>query len=160
MHASLLPRLEGLEDRSLLSTLTVTNVLDSGAGSLRAAIAAAGSGDTILFAKSLKNQTIVLTSGELAISQNLTIKGLGADKLAISGSDTSRIFDLSGSASVTITGLTLTDGVATSGGGILLEGSAALSISNCTLTDNVAIGNVAGAGVGGGIEDNSTERSR
>src|SRR5262245_19040163 len=45
-----LPRLEPLEDRSLPSTLTVVNNLDSGPGSLRAQIAAAGSGDTIVFA--------------------------------------------------------------------------------------------------------------
>ena len=47
------PRIEALEDRWLPSTLTVLNNLDSGAGSLRAEIAAAQSGDTILFDKSL-----------------------------------------------------------------------------------------------------------
>ena len=41
------PRLECLEDRVVLSTLSVTNNLDSGKGSLRAEIAAAKSGDTI-----------------------------------------------------------------------------------------------------------------
>jgi len=39
------------------STLTVTNNLDSGLGSLRAEIAAAKSGDTISFATSLNTQT-------------------------------------------------------------------------------------------------------
>src|SRR5438477_2388621 len=82
---SFLPRLEYLEDRSLPSTLTVTNNFDSGPGSLRAAIAAASSGDTINFANSLKGQTITLTTGQLAISKNLDIEGLGADKLAVSG---------------------------------------------------------------------------
>src|SRR5262249_952225 len=43
------PRLEALEDRWLPSTLTVLNNLDSGPGSLRADIAAAQSGDTIVF---------------------------------------------------------------------------------------------------------------
>jgi hypothetical protein len=33
------PRLEALEDRALPSTFTVRNLLDSGAGSLRAAVA-------------------------------------------------------------------------------------------------------------------------
>src|SRR6516165_12813270 len=41
------PRLEALEDRWLLSTLTVTNNLDSGPGSLRAEIALAQNNDTI-----------------------------------------------------------------------------------------------------------------
>jgi hypothetical protein len=44
--------LEGLENRWLLSTLTVTSVADSGHGSLRADISAAHSGDTINFAPS------------------------------------------------------------------------------------------------------------
>ncbi|HBI44525.1 MAG TPA: hypothetical protein DDY78_16990, partial [Planctomycetales bacterium] len=47
------PRLEALEERYLLSTLMVLNTNDSGAGSLRADIAAAHNGDTIVFAPSL-----------------------------------------------------------------------------------------------------------
>src|SRR5438552_8480078 len=47
------PRLEALEDRWLFSTLTVTSMQDSGAGSLRAEIAAAQSGDTIVFSATL-----------------------------------------------------------------------------------------------------------
>src|SRR3954447_24114469 len=87
------PRLEGLEDRTVLSTLTVTNNHDGGAGSLRAAIKAANSGDTIVFAPSLDGQTITLTSGELAISKSLDIEGPGADKLAVSGNNAVRVFD-------------------------------------------------------------------
>jgi len=41
--------------------------VDSGAGTLRAEIAAAHNGDTLLFAPSLNGQTITLTSGELLI---------------------------------------------------------------------------------------------
>src|SRR6516225_9389084 len=52
------PRLESLEDRTALSTLTVLNNLDSGAGSLRDAIVHAKNGDTINFAPSLDGQTI------------------------------------------------------------------------------------------------------
>src|SRR6478735_307667 len=43
------PRLEILEDRTALSTLTVLNNHDSGAGSLRDTIAHAKDGDTIVF---------------------------------------------------------------------------------------------------------------
>src|SRR5262245_54296020 len=71
------PGLECLERRAVPSTLTVTNLSDSGAGSLRGQIAAAASGDTIVFDGSLRG-TISLTSGELAISRNLTIQGPGA----------------------------------------------------------------------------------
>ena len=142
-----------LEDRVLLSTFTVVNLNDSGKGSLRAAIVDAGNGDTVDFARGLHG-TITLAS-ELPVSASVTISGPGANHLAISGDSANRIFDISGSAGVTISGLTITNGLASTGGGILLEGSAALSISNCTLSDNVASGNTAGTGVGGGIEDNS-----
>ncbi|HBI44475.1 MAG TPA: hypothetical protein DDY78_16730, partial [Planctomycetales bacterium] len=56
------PTLEALEERWVLSTLTVLNNLDSGRGSLRADIAAAHNGDTIVFASTLVGgQTITLT---------------------------------------------------------------------------------------------------
>ena len=85
----------------------------------------------------------------------MTINGPGANKLSVSGNNASRVFDISGSASVSIGGLTITDGQATTGGGILLR-AAALSLSDCTITDNVALGNAAGGGFGGGIEDTSS----
>ena len=86
-RSSFVPRLEVLEDRTVLSTLTVMNNLDSGAGSLRDAIKNANIGDTIVFAPSLDGQTITLTSGELAISKSLDIAGPGAGSLAISGNN-------------------------------------------------------------------------
>jgi hypothetical protein len=64
---------------------TVTNANDSGAGSLRAAIAASASGDTIDFAPALNGQTIILSSGRLVIDKALTISGPGAGSLTISG---------------------------------------------------------------------------
>ena len=63
-----LPRIEALEERTLLSTLTVVNTADSGPGSLRATIAGAAAGDTIVFNHALAGQTITLTSGELTIA--------------------------------------------------------------------------------------------
>ena len=123
-----------MEDRNLLSTFTVANLNDHGTGSLRSAISSASSGDTINFAKGLQG-TITLTSGDLPVTNSLSINGPGANKLSVSGNGASRIFDVSGSASVSIAGLTITDGLATSGGAILLEDGAALSLSKCTLTE-------------------------
>lgn len=77
------PQLETLEGRDVPSTLTVTNILDSGAGSLRAEIAAAQPNDTIVFAPSLKGQTITLTGGELVINKSMSIQGPGAGQLTI-----------------------------------------------------------------------------
>src|SRR5207244_5070616 len=122
------PRLESLEDRTVLSTLTVSNTLDSGKGSLRDAIKKANSGDTIVFDSSLNGQTITLTSSELAISKSLDIEGPGASRLAVSGNNASRVFDISQNqkpVAVTIAGLTIENGLASSspavgaGGGIL-----------------------------------------
>ncbi len=64
-------------------TLTVTTTADSGAGSLRDAIAAAGNGDTIQFDAALNGQTINLTSGELVIDKNITISGPGPNLLTV-----------------------------------------------------------------------------
>jgi hypothetical protein len=89
------PRLEGLEERTVLSTLTVLNALDSGAGSLRDTIKAANGGDTIVFAPTLDGQIVTLTRGELTINKSLDIEGPGASLLAISGNDTNRVFDVS-----------------------------------------------------------------
>ena len=71
------PRLDILEDRTLPSTFTVTNLLDTGPGSLRAAVTAANANpgaDVINFAVT---GTIALTSGELDITDSLTINGPG-----------------------------------------------------------------------------------
>lgn len=55
-------------------SLVVTNGNDDGPGSLRTAIAAAESGDTITFAQGVT--TVTLTSGEIAFAtQKLTIDG-------------------------------------------------------------------------------------
>ncbi len=145
------PQLEMFERRDLLSTLTVINNLDSGTGSLRAEISAANSGDTIAFSQKLKGQTITLTSGELVVNQDLDIDGLGAQRLAVSGDGTSRVFDVSGGATVTLSGLTVAAGTADVGGGIMNEAGATLYISQCTLTGNQALGGASGNAQGGAI---------
>jgi hypothetical protein len=66
-----------MERRTLLSTLNVTSAADHGHGTLRQAIIDASPGDTIQFASKLKGRTITLTSGPLAIGQDLTINGPG-----------------------------------------------------------------------------------
>jgi hypothetical protein len=146
------PHLELLEGRVVLSTLVVTSASDSGTGSLRAAIAAAQSGDTIQFAKSLKGQTIHLSSGELAIGQSLTIQGPGAGKLDVDAGGLSRVFDVtSASAAVTISGLTISGGSAVQGGGLLDQGGT-LTLSGDAIANNQAVGDTPDdPGQGGGV---------
>jgi hypothetical protein len=155
------PQLEALEDRCVPSTLKVTNLGDGGKGSLRYEIAAAQTGDTIVFDKQLNGGTITLRSNhELLIGKNLTIQGPGAGLLTITSGqdiDTTRIFEID-SATVTLSGLTISNsrGRASAysgdpydgqGGGILNFGK--LTISGCTVTGNSAEN-------GGGIYNTGT----
>jgi hypothetical protein len=158
--------------------ITVTSTADSGAGSLRQALADANDGDTIGFSVT---GTIALSSDQLVVNKSVTISGPGANVLTVqrvagtcsdSGSpctppDTSpcgspgtaicnptpnfRIFTINSGKTVTISGLTITNGSATGngfpnnvGGGIYNDHST-LTVSNCTVTGNVADGR------GGGI---------
>jgi hypothetical protein len=153
---SFVPRLEILEDRTVLSIWTVTSPADSGDGSLRATIAAAQSADQIVFDPSLQGQTITLSSGELDITKDLDIEGLGADQLAISGNHQSRIFNISGGVTVTIAGLTLTDALgvgpsSTSGGGAILNTGSKLTVANAVFSNNEARAGANGSAGAGAI---------
>ena len=131
-------QVQTLESRRLLSALTVTIAADSGHGSLRDEIAHAKSGDTINFASSLKGQTITLTSGELLINKGLTIQGPGASQLTISGGNHSRVFDVTASQPVVLTGLTISNGDSFQGGGIFNAGGSHLTVSACTISNSRA----------------------
>jgi hypothetical protein len=138
------PRLEFLEERTLLSIDIVGNSNDSGAGSLRDAIANANPGDTIEFDMSPGHVTspITLTTGELSISQNLKIVGPGPSELTISGNSASTIFGIANGVNATLSGMTLANGQsASSAGGIY-------NLGHLTLTDDV-LSNNTGALAGG-----------
>jgi hypothetical protein len=143
------PRLEILEDRTVPSTLTVLNNLDSGTGSLRDAIKHAGNGDTIVFDPSLNGQTITLTSDQLEINKSLEIEGPGASLLSISGNDANRVFDISGGLNVSIDGLTISHGLGkgdvqgsndgAAGGGAILNGGSTVNLANDIFADNQSL---------------------
>ena len=143
------PRVETLEDRLQLSTLTVLNNADSGPGSLRDTITAAAGGDTINFASSLKGQTIALTSGQLSVAKNLAIVGLGAGKLTISGNAASRVFAIAAGNTLDLSRVTVASGFADQGGGIDNAGS--LILHDAVMAGNQAVGDSGFTGVGGGI---------
>src|ERR1700737_1627904 len=97
------------------ATITVTNAGDTGPGTLRAALAGAGNNDVIIFGR-FAPATITLTMGELLVSNNIKITGPGATSLIISGNNASRVFHIGTSNTVTISGLTISDGVVSAGG--------------------------------------------
>jgi len=137
------------------ATLTVTNASNSGSGSLRATLANANDGDTVVFARSLKNNTIMLPgSSQLNIDKNITLNGdVDGDKkpdITINGVGRVRLFKIGGGAEVTLKSLNLLRGSATrEGGGILNDGT--LTISKCTFN-----GNWVAAGSGGAISNRGT----
>src|SRR5262245_52290199 len=96
-----------VEVSSQAATRTVTNLDDSGPGSLRDTIAASINGDVIDIGVL---GTITLTSGELTVGRNITIRGTGAIVLALSGNNSSRIFNFLPGSECTISGLTIRDG--------------------------------------------------
>ncbi|NBC31193.1 MAG: hypothetical protein GVY13_00805, partial [Alphaproteobacteria bacterium] len=129
-----------VEERTAMATITVTTATDEafdgtesvgmpdGTGlSLREAIGVAASDDTIDFDAALDGQTIALSTGELAIGKNLMVDGDrdddGAPDITISGSDTSRIFNIQAGNTVTLDGLALVNGYhdTTNGGGAVLN---------------------------------------
>ena len=73
------------------SIITVTSDSDSGPGSLRQAILDAQPGDVIDFAPNLAGATIRLTSGQLLVSNTLTIDGSTAPGVTVSGNGASRV---------------------------------------------------------------------
>jgi len=130
---------------STLSSITVTSSADSGPGSLREAIATAAAGSTIRFASSLKGKTIVLKTGELAITKNLTIDGSGAANLTVSGNKASRVFNISDRLSVSLNNLTIANGkTISSGGGVNVRDYSEITVNNCKFNNN-------SGGIGGGL---------
>jgi hypothetical protein len=140
----------------LPNTYVVTNSNDSGPGSLRNAIAAANltdSPDTITFSPGFFNvpRTIMLTTGQLAITRPVMVQGPGAGLVTVSGGLTSRIFSVDdGSAAtsmaVSLSGMTLTNGRSSIEGGAIY-----LHSENLTLNGLVITGNSSATGSGGGI---------
>src|SRR5262249_40857450 len=120
------------------ATITVTSTDDSGAGTLRNALANAADSDTI--DASGVSGAITLTTGQLSVTNSVTILGPGAHILAVNGNypnTTNRVFYISPGLTVTIAGLSVTNGVADFGGGIANDHSA-LTVSNCVISANGA----------------------
>jgi hypothetical protein len=120
------------------ATITVSSTVDSGPGSLRDALSRVVDGDAIDFSAT---GTILLTSGELRVTNSVTIRGPGPGSLAVDGNAASRVFHIGPGKIVTISSLTVTNGHVSGfnltdfGGGIWNERSS-LTVSNCAVRGN------------------------
>jgi len=122
------------------ATRTVTNCNDSGAGSLRDAIANATAGDTIAFAQNCNgttapNTTITLLS-TLMISKNVTIDAtVGGHAVTVSGNNAVGLFVVNVGVTLGLAGLTLTGGN-TGGNGGAINNNGTLTITGSTFSGN------------------------
>ena len=146
--------------------ITVTNLNDTGAGSLRAAITAHASGDTIDFSVS---GTITLNSELPAVADTLTIDGSG-QSVILSGNAQYQIISTQMPGVLTMKFLTLTDGSPAFTGGAFKNlgtatiendlfdgnhttnnGGAIANMGTLTVINSTFSGNTAAAGEGGAI---------
>jgi hypothetical protein len=124
------------------ATFTVTNINDSGAGSLRQAVTdannAAGA-DIINFDQAVFNRDgrdFLTLQSEISITSDLTVNGPTRLTLWLNGSNTTRLINIT-SGNVTINHLTFWRGVAGSantGGGIRMASSGTVNLANVTFT--------------------------
>lgn len=133
----------------------VTNLNDDGAGSLRRAVLDANTlpgADSITFAAGVTG-TIVLTTGQMEITDALSIFGPGSDKITISGNSASRIFRTDAApanAAIVLNDLSLTQGKMSieNGGGAIHMSQQALTLRRCTISYSKV---ASGYGKGGAI---------
>jgi hypothetical protein len=178
------------------SVYTVTDTSDDpgDGGSLRHAIAAANAdpnlaGSVIQFAIATSDLGYDATTGSWTITLNpsngplvlqapsgpLMIDGPGAGSLTSSGGGVMEVIQDDPAAPVTVSGLTVSGGLAAYGGGISVNYGATLTVDGCSIANNTATGGGGGienvgiltvtdgstiadnsAGVGGGIENRGT----
>ena len=111
------------------AVLTVTQGGDSGAGSLRAALASAAAGDTIVFGPGVT--TVTLTGGELVINRSVTVKGRG---VTVTAGYRHRVLRVEAQTLVRLEGLTVTGGALAGAGGRFQSAAGAVPLAPASTT--------------------------
>ena len=124
-------------------------ICDESSCGLREAVDAALVGDNIDF--TLPLPAIIYLGGEqhITISNSITITGPGAHLLAISGAESSRVFEFNNFGLpmiASVSGLTIKDGRSDQGGGILIEDAAEVTVNDCVIGPNNIV-TYAGGGI-------------
>jgi predicted outer membrane repeat protein len=126
-------------------TFTVINGDDAGAGSLRDILASASDGDNIVFAANVT--TITLLSEISFAIPNITIDG--GSGVTITKNETGNfrlLYSTPTTGTLTLKGLTISNGNAASGGGVYAEST--VTLVDCAFNNNKATGD------GGGVYAN------
>ena len=132
--------------------LLVTNAADSGPGTLRDAVVTPFPDTNVLFDPSLSGATILLTNGEILLTNNSLAIDASAlpGGIQINGDTNSRVFEIVPGATVELDGLTITNGNATNG-----TGGGIVNVGTLTLNRDTFAGNTS-TYEGGAIENDGT----
>lgn len=126
--------------------LVVTNTQDGSpapAGSLRSVVATAtaiGGGTEVRFAPNVSG-TITLSQGAIPVNGSIAIRGPGANRLAISGNNASRVLTIGTAAAVALSDITIQNGRASggtgnNGGAIQAANGTQLTLERCIVRDS------------------------
>ncbi len=134
-----------------VAAATVTTLADSGAGSLRAAIAAANASpgaDVITLAPMVAGGTVFLSSELPTFTGPLTLRG---DGVVLSGRNLVRVLSVNApSQTVTLEDVTVADGSASGNGGGILLTNGTLELARCVIDNCASTGSGGGLALAGG----------
>ena len=134
------------------ATILVTSSTDSGAGSLRQAVADAAAGDTIRFSSTTLGETFTLAS-EIVIDKALYIRGNGIGNTNIDGGGAYRAFNVMTDGDVYIGILSIENCATMDNGGAIINPTGQLHLDGVRISESSAAGT--GVGNGGGAVANS-----
>lgn len=135
-------------DPTRVSTLQDNN----SPGSLRYAVNRAPAKSTITFDKGVRG-TILLTGGDLAIANELTIRGPGASLLSISGGKSGSVVRVAHGGNVTISGLAFKNSNTSTG---FIDNGGTLHLTDSIISGNTSKNETSAAFAGGGISNHGT----